>query len=104
MKHAKIIPSKLAHSQQSNSFRTSATLILTTLLLLIAASTTAATAQTYTDLFNFNGTDGANPNTPPFLPRDETATYTGQRAEAELAARASCSRSHQAVTNSAIQL
>ena len=77
MKHAKIIPSKLAHSQQSNSFRTSATLILTTLMLLIAASTTAATAQTYTDLFNFNGTDGANPEHPALLAQGRDGNLYG---------------------------
>jgi len=43
------------------SFRTNAAFMLTTLMLLVAAGTTVATAQTYTDLFNFNGTDGGDP-------------------------------------------
>jgi uncharacterized repeat protein (TIGR03803 family) len=42
------------------SFR-SAVVILTTLMLAIAAATTAASAQIYTDLYNFDGTHGANP-------------------------------------------
>jgi len=67
MKNENITLSKIAHSQRSKSFRTNAALILTTLVLLIAAATTAATAQTYTDLFNFNGTDGANPEHPALL-------------------------------------
>ena len=39
------------------SFRSSAALILTTLILMVAA----ATAQTYTDLFNFDRTSGVYP-------------------------------------------
>jgi len=50
---------------KSKSFRTRAALILTTLMLLAAAGT-VATAQTYTDLYNFcvqaNCTDGSNPS------------------------------------------
>ena len=61
MKNGKIVLSKVAHSQRLKSFRASAALILTTLILLVAAATTAATAQTYTDLHNFDGTHGANP-------------------------------------------
>jgi len=60
MKHAKIIPSKIAYSQRSKSFRASAAFILATLMLLIAAAT-LATAQTYTDLFNFRGLYGKEP-------------------------------------------
>ena len=77
MKHANILPSKRAHSQRSKSFRTSAALTLTTLMLLIAAATTAATAQTYTDLFNFNGTDGANPEHPALLAQGRDGNLYG---------------------------
>jgi len=59
MTNLKIVFSKIAHSQRLKSFRTSAALILTTLILMVAATTTVATAQTYTDLFNFDYTDGA---------------------------------------------
>ena len=53
MKNARIILSKLAHSQRVKSFRTNAALILVTLMLLIAAATTAASAQTYSVVYNF---------------------------------------------------
>jgi uncharacterized repeat protein (TIGR03803 family) len=42
------------------SFRTSGALVLTTLMLVVAAATTAATAQTFTQLFSFDGADGQN--------------------------------------------
>jgi uncharacterized repeat protein (TIGR03803 family) len=61
MTNTKIVLSKVAHSQRLKSFRTTAALILTTLMLMVAAGTTVATAQTYTDLFNFDGTDGRSP-------------------------------------------
>jgi len=44
------------------SFHTNAALILTALMLAVAAATTVATAQTYTDLYNFDGTHGAWPS------------------------------------------
>jgi len=40
------------------SFRSSAALMLATLMLLVAAAT--ATAQTYTDLYNFSNNGGPN--------------------------------------------
>jgi len=46
-------------------------------MLLIAAATTAATAQTYTDLFNFNGTDGANPEHPALLAQGRDGNLYG---------------------------
>jgi hypothetical protein len=62
MKNEKIVLwSKIAHSQRSKSFRTSAALVLTTLMLVVAA-TTGATAQTFTTLHSFDGTDGKNPH------------------------------------------
>jgi uncharacterized repeat protein (TIGR03803 family) len=61
MTNAKIVLAKIAHSQRLNSFRTSAALILTTLMLMVAAATRVATAQTYTDLFNFAGYNGSFP-------------------------------------------
>ena len=60
MTNAKIVLSKLAHSQRLKSFHTNAALILTTLLVVVA-TTSVATAQTYTDLFNFDGTHGTGP-------------------------------------------
>jgi uncharacterized repeat protein (TIGR03803 family) len=43
------------------SFRTNTALSRTTFMLVVAAATMVATAQTYTDLFNFYRTDGAYP-------------------------------------------
>lgn len=43
------------------SFLTNAALILTTLMLLVVAASIVATAQTYTDLYNFDGTHGTGP-------------------------------------------
>jgi uncharacterized repeat protein (TIGR03803 family) len=48
-----IVLSKMAHCLRLKSFHTSAALILTTLMLMVAAATPVATAQTYTDLYNF---------------------------------------------------
>ena len=45
------------------SFYTSAALILTTLMLVVASSTITATAQTFTILYNFDGSVGASPST-----------------------------------------
>ena len=61
MTKTKIVDSKIAHCNRVKSFRTSATLILTTLMLIVVAATTVATAQTYTDLYNFNYFRGRNP-------------------------------------------
>ena len=61
MANSKIILSKVADPERLKPFRTNAALILTTLMLMVAAATTVATAQTYTDLYNFDGTDGAEP-------------------------------------------
>ena len=55
-----IVLAKIAHSAQSKSSRANAALILTTLALMLAA-TTVATAQTYTVLYNFDGTHGSEP-------------------------------------------
>jgi hypothetical protein len=44
------------------SFRSSAALILTTLTLVVAVATTVATAQIYTDLYNFDYTHGSLPS------------------------------------------
>jgi uncharacterized repeat protein (TIGR03803 family) len=62
MKNGKIVLSKIAYAQRLKPFRTTAALILTTLMLMVAAATTMATAQTYTDLFNFDGTHGGDPH------------------------------------------
>ncbi|MGA8153033.1 MAG: choice-of-anchor tandem repeat GloVer-containing protein [Terriglobales bacterium] len=43
------------------SFRASAAFIPTTLMLVVAVATTVASAQTYTDLYNFDLTHGSNP-------------------------------------------
>jgi len=56
----KIVVSKTAYSQRLKSFRTRAALILGT-IMLFAAAATVTTAQTYTDLYNFDGTNGSNP-------------------------------------------
>jgi uncharacterized repeat protein (TIGR03803 family) len=50
-------------------FRTNAAVILTTLMLVVVLAGTV-NAQTYTDLFNFNGTDGAFPVGTPAQGRD----------------------------------
>ena len=60
MTNAKIVPSKVTHSEQFKSSCTSAALILTTFMLMVAAAT-SANAQVYTDIFNFDVTDGFSP-------------------------------------------
>ncbi len=54
--------SKGAHFLRSKSFRTNAGLALSVIMVVILAGITVATAQTYTDLYNFDGTHG---NCPP---------------------------------------
>ena len=61
MTKTKIILSKIAHGKRLQSFRRSAVLIFTSLVLLVAAATQVATAQTYTDLYNFRVMEGRNP-------------------------------------------
>lgn len=61
MKNAKVVLSRIAHYNRVKSFRSSAALILTTLILVVAAGTTLANAQTYNDLYNFDGTNGRDP-------------------------------------------
>jgi uncharacterized repeat protein (TIGR03803 family) len=46
---------KIMILSRTRSFRSSAAFILTVLMLVVAATTTVATAQTYTDLYNFGG-------------------------------------------------
>jgi uncharacterized repeat protein (TIGR03803 family) len=58
MTSTKIVFLKVAHSQRLKAFRASAALILATLMLVVAAATTVATAQTFTSLHSFDGTDG----------------------------------------------
>jgi uncharacterized repeat protein (TIGR03803 family) len=53
--------SQVAQFSKLESLRARTALILTTLMLLVAAATTTATAQTYTDVYNFDGTDGWAP-------------------------------------------
>jgi uncharacterized repeat protein (TIGR03803 family) len=60
MKNEKIVLSTIAYCQRLKSFRTRAALVLTTLVLVVAA-TTGATAQTFTTLDSFDGTDGSFP-------------------------------------------
>jgi uncharacterized repeat protein (TIGR03803 family) len=62
MKTTKLVLSRIAHCKQLKSFCISAALIFTT-LMLVAATTTVATAQTYTDLYNF-GTNSGDPLQP----------------------------------------
>lgn len=85
MTNAKIILPKLALSkitlfQQLKSSRTSAELILTTLMLVVAAATTAATAQTYTDLYNFDGTHGCCARNPQILAQGRDGNLYGTDA------------------------
>src|SRR5271167_4745941 len=61
MKNAKVVLSRIAHFNRLKSFRTRAALILATLMLVVAVATTVATAQTYTDLYNFDFTHGSQP-------------------------------------------
>ncbi len=56
MKTTKIELSKILHSQRSKPFRIGTALILAVLMLAAPA-----TAQTYTDLYTFDGTHGADP-------------------------------------------
>jgi uncharacterized repeat protein (TIGR03803 family) len=62
MTNTKAVLSKIAHSREK-SFLTSVAVILVTLILVGAAATTAATAQTYTVLYNFGSNQG-DPNDP----------------------------------------
>lgn len=70
LKHAKSVVSRIAPFNRLTSPRISAALILTVLMLLGAAATTLATAQTFTTLHSFNGTDGANPFAVPIQATD----------------------------------
>ena len=63
MKNTEIILSNSAHFHRTKPFPTSAALTLTTLMLVLLAATVAATAQTYTVLYNFGGKRG-DPNDP----------------------------------------
>ncbi len=54
MTNTKTALSQAAHCGRLKSFRMSAALILATLMLLVAAAPVAASAQTYTDLYNFD--------------------------------------------------
>ena len=59
---------------------------LTALVLAIAAATTLAHSQTYTDLYNFDGTHGCDPSTRAFSSRGETAACMEPRHAAALTA------------------
>jgi uncharacterized repeat protein (TIGR03803 family) len=54
----RIVLTKIAHTLQLKSVRTRAALIL---MVVVAAATTMATAQTYTDIHNFDSTHGRQP-------------------------------------------
>ena len=62
MKNTEIIRSNSAHLHRTKAFRKSALLILVMIMLVVVAST-AASAQTYTVLYNFGSKDG-DPNGP----------------------------------------
>ena len=61
MTHPQLILPRIVQSPRVKSIRTSAALTLITLTLLVVAGATTATAQTYTDLYNFNVSGGDTP-------------------------------------------
>jgi uncharacterized repeat protein (TIGR03803 family) len=63
MKNTETISSNSARCHRTKPFRTSAALTLATFMLVVVAATTAATAQTYTVLYNFGSKNG-DPNGP----------------------------------------
>ena len=77
MTKTKIILSKIAHGKRLKSFRTNAALILTTLMLVVAAATSVATAQTYTDLFNFRARGGYGKTPSGFLAQGRDGNLYG---------------------------
>ncbi|MGH9431956.1 MAG: choice-of-anchor tandem repeat GloVer-containing protein, partial [Terriglobia bacterium] len=51
--------------------------VLTMVLLIVATGVPAARAQTYTDLFNFDGTHGAGPSNPGILAQGRDGSLYG---------------------------
>jgi hypothetical protein len=60
MTHPRITPSNVAYFLRSK-FNTRVVFTVATLMLIAGWAVTAATAQTYTDLCDFDGTHGASP-------------------------------------------
>lgn len=61
MKNERAAVLKIVHSEPFKSIRTSVALILTMFMVVFAAAT-IATAQTYADLYNFDGAHGGQPD------------------------------------------
>lgn len=77
MTTAEIVLSNITDFHPAKAFRTSAAFILTSLMLVVAAATPVLTAQTYTDLYNFDGTHGANPWDPGILAQGRDGNLYG---------------------------